>query len=207
MMFDFSTGIRNYMDENYQDNAGSKLTASEIKIWLPPSYINYAEPQSQSDKSNLDPTVIISVYQVIACRRLGYDTSMWQAPVLSFTAQAFLFTIALNVSVSNHVTRSMAALLALIIALISMQLMSKHRYHERIDAKLLENLEKEMKLDKLVGYFPHGQPEYRARLVGMKPQWLQRPSSYRVWMLGLALFAIASVIIIIITFTNPALLR
>ena len=194
------------MDENHQDNAGSKLTASEIKIWLPPSYINYAEPQSQSDKSNLDPTVIISVYQVIASRRLGYDTSMWQAPVLSFTAQAFLFTIALNVS-SNNVARLTAASLALIIALISMQLMSKHRYHEIMDAKWLEELEKGMELDKRIGCAPHADPKERAEHVKMKPSWLQRWSSYRVWMFGLALFAIASASIIIITFTNPALLR
>ena len=193
------------MDENHQENAGSKLTASEIKIWLPPAYINYAEPQSQSDKSNLDPTVTISVYQVIASRRLGYDTSMWQAPVLSFTAQSFLYTIAL--SVSNNVARLIAALLALIIALISMQLMSKHRHHEIIDAKLLESLEKEMKLNKLVGCFPHEHPRHRARLVGVTPQWFVRLSSYQVWMSGLALFAIASISIIIITFTNPALLR
>jgi len=192
------------MDENHQDNAGSKLTASEIKILLPPSYINHAEPQSQGDKSNLDPTVKISVYQTIASRRLGYDTSMWQVPVLSFTAQAFLFTIALSAS-NYNLARLLAALLALIIALISMQLMSKHRYHERIDVKLLESLEKDMKLDKL-GYFPHGHPKDRASFVRMTPQWFQRLSSYQVWMLGLALFAIASASIIIITFTYPALL-
>lgn len=165
------------MDENHQDNA----------------------------KSNLDPTVIIPVYQVIASRRLGYDTSMWQAPVLSFTAQSFLFTIALGVS--NNVARLIAALLALVIALISMQLMSKHRHHEIIDSKLLESLEKEMELNKFVGCFPHDHPRHRARHVGVAPQWFVRLSSYQVWMSGLALFAIASISVIIITLTNPALLR
>jgi hypothetical protein len=104
------------------------------------------------------------------------------------------------------VARLIAASLALIVALISMQLMSKHRYHERIDAKLLESLEeKEMKLDKL-GYFPHEHPKDRAEHVGMKTQWFESLSSYYVWMLGLALFAIASASIITITLFHIPLL-
>jgi len=167
---------------------------------------NYVEAaQSQNDKNNPDPTVMVAIYQVIANRRLGYDTSMWQAPVLSFTAQAFLFTIAL--SVSSNVARLIATSLALIIALISMQLMSKHRYHEMIDSKLLQHIEEEMKLDRFVGCSPHGHLKQRARFVGIRAQWFQSLSSYKVWMSGLALFAIASASVIIITLTNPALLR
>jgi len=43
--------------------------------------------------------------------------------------------------------------LGLIIALISLQLMSKHRYHEKFDTELLEHLEKKMELgDVLVAF-------------------------------------------------------
>jgi hypothetical protein len=163
------------------------------------------QAQSQSDESSSDLAVQIAVYQVVASRRLGYDTSMWQAPVLSFTAQAFLFTIALGTSSSG--ARLIAASLGLVIALISLQLMSKHRYHEKIDAKLLERLEKKMKIDRRVGYSPHGLREHQADFEKVKPWWFQRPSSYLVWMVGLALFALASMSSIIITLTNPALLR
>jgi len=168
---------------------------------------NPIDKQSQGKKDTVDPdpTIIASVYQAIASRRLGYDNSMWQTPVLSFTAQAFLFTIAL--SASNNVARLIAATLALVIALISLQLMSKHRYHEMIDARLLEALENSMDLKKVFRCLPHERPMYRAEQVGVSPQWFQRLSSYRVWMAGLAVFAIASASIIIVTFINPALLK
>ena len=35
-------------------------------------------------------------YDLLAARRTSYDEMMWQAPALSLTAQAFLFTIALG---------------------------------------------------------------------------------------------------------------
>jgi len=163
------------------------------------------DTQNQGEKATLDPAIIISVYQVIASRRLGYDTSMWQVPALSFTAQAFLFTIAL--SASSNAARLIAALLALVIALISLQLMSKHRYHETIDARLLEKLEDSMHLKEFLHYLPHERPALRAKLVDVRPQWFQQPPSYYVWMSGLAVFAIASIGIIIITFVNAALLK
>jgi hypothetical protein len=148
-----------------------------------------------SNKSNPDFAAVIPAYQIIASRRLGYDTLMWQVPALSFTAQSFLFTIALGTS--PNVARLIAASLALIAALLSIQLMAKQRYHEIIDAKLLENLEKEMKLDELIGYCPHEHPKLRARHIGMIPKWCHRLSSYQVWMVGLTLFAIASAGIIV----------
>jgi len=45
-MFHFSTGMRNYMDENHRDRTGSNLTASEPKLWLP--------PLSPNDQQKLD---------------------------------------------------------------------------------------------------------------------------------------------------------
>lgn len=164
-----------------------------------------ADTRSQNGKSAQDSTVIASVYQVVASRRLGYDTSMWQVPALSFTAQAFLFTIAL--SASSNVARLIAASLALVIALISLQLMAKHRYHETIDARLLEAFEADMNLKGFFHCLPHERPVYRAEQVGVKSQWFQHLSSYRVWMSGLAVFAIASIGIIIFIFINPMLLK
>jgi hypothetical protein len=143
-----------------------------------------------------DVQKLLSAYQVIASRRLGYDAAMWQVPALSFTAQAFLFTIALSAG-NRNVARILAAGLALIIALISMQLMSKHRYHEKIDAKLLEHIEREMEVGEFIGCFPHARPKQRARFVGMIPRWFERLSSYWVWIIGLGLFALAAIAIIV----------
>jgi hypothetical protein len=88
--------------------------------------------------------VLASIYQSLTARRLGYDTLLWQVPVLSLTAQSFLFTIALS-SNSSPEARMTAAALSLVVALMSMQLMAKHRFHEEIDAKLAEKLERELK--------------------------------------------------------------
>jgi hypothetical protein len=53
---------------------------------------------------------------------------LWQTLVISLTAQAFLFTIALgNV---DHLGRFIASLLTVIAALASAQLFAKHRYFE-----------------------------------------------------------------------------
>jgi len=133
---------------------------------------------------------------------------MWQVPAISFTAQAFLFNIAL--SSSNSLARFIAAFLAFVIACISMQLMTKHRYHEEIDARLLEKLEKEQEIDKLFGCPPHAPPKRRAEIVGKSNSWITRQSSYQLWLFGLMLFALASVSIIVIDvidiFTNQKLL-
>jgi hypothetical protein len=49
-----------------------------------------------SDRLNEDPdpsheqALRLSLYETIAGRRAAYDTMLWQAPVLSLTAQAFL---------------------------------------------------------------------------------------------------------------------
>ena len=156
------------------------------------------------DKQNLDQTLIFSIYQTIANRRQVYDTLIWQVPVISLTAQAFLFTIALGST--SIVARLISASLAFVTSVISMQLMSKHRLHESIDSKLLEKLETTLGLDTLLGFPVHARPIDRAKLLGIKTPWLTRQSSYRIWMYGLALFALASVIVVIITLINPRLL-
>ena len=150
----------------------------------------------QNDKERVNSDFISSVYQVVANRRLGYDTLMWQVPAISFTAQAFLFSIALGPS--NYLARFMAAFLAFVIACISMQLMSKHRHHEEIDSRLLEQFEKKQHIDMLFDCSPHTSSMRRAEVVGKGSNWIIRQSSYRLWMFGLTLFAITSITVIVI---------
>lgn len=99
-------------------------------------------------------------YQLLAVRRQNYDSMLWQTPVISLTAQAFLFTIAL--SNGDKPARFIASLLAFITALASAQLLAKHRYFEIYYSKLLESVERERQL------------EARARAA------TQRSKSYRV---------------------------
>jgi hypothetical protein len=77
------------------------------------------------------------VYQAVVARRLQWDNLVWQVPLLSLTAQAFLFTIALG-NGTETVARCIAAGLSLIITFLSITLMARHRQAELTDAHWLE---------------------------------------------------------------------
>jgi hypothetical protein len=156
--------------------------------------------QPPNQHKQIQPEHLAS-YQVIASRRLGYDTLMWQTPMLGLTAQAFLFSSALTPS-ESRTARLIAMCLALATSIISMQLMSKHRHHELADSLLLERFEMEHKLVAL-----HARPDHRDVSLHVRRPWYIRLSSYRVWMAGLSLFAIAAAAIIVITIAYPSLLQ
>jgi hypothetical protein len=160
------------------------------------------------------------VYDVLVSRRAGYDSLMWQTPSLGLTAQAFLMTIALGPATSEA-ARLIASSLAFIISVLAMQLMAKHRYHERIDASLIRDLETRYGLDQVMGVAPHAAPRDRARaaeavggaargkglLRGLRDRFgWSRYSSYTIWMGGLALFALTSIGVVVICLTNVSLL-
>lgn len=138
-----------------------------------------------------------SFYQALSSRRLGYDTLMWQVPALSLSGQAFLFTIALG-SASSPAARFIASGLAFILALISMQLMSKHRYHEELNSRLLEKIELTTELSTILGFAPHS-PKAMRKEIPVHAGWFTRRSSYRIWMAGLGLFACASLGVVALT--------
>lgn len=117
------------------------------------------------------------------------DALMWQVPALSIAAQAFLLSIALNAE-SSGFAAGMAAVLALIASLSSIQLMTKHRFLEVRDSIWLEQFERKHQLDT-----DHAQPEkpsddgLTSILVGI--------SSYKLWLGTLAVFGLAAVIILL----------
>ncbi len=104
---------------------------------------------------------------------------LWQTPVISLTAQAFLFTIALGNA--DHLSRFIASLLALIAALASAQLLAKHRYFEIHYSKLLESVEREKQYELV-----HERPPIADGITG----W----SSYYVWLVVLMAFGIAAAV-------------
>jgi hypothetical protein len=68
-------------------------------------------------------------YDRLVDNRLHHDQLVWQVPAVSLTAQAFLFTISLA-SDSSRLARIVASLLSAVMALISVQLMARHRLFE-----------------------------------------------------------------------------
>jgi hypothetical protein len=130
-------------------------------------------------------------YQVVASRRQETDSLMWQVPVLSLTAQAFLFSIALNPG-AGHAAKILSAGLALVSSLTSIQLMAKHRHHEVTDSKWLEKFEQSHSESGFLVI--HGK---RPKPVGRRPwRFLIGLSSYKVWMFALSMFAMAALTVL-----------
>lgn len=68
----------------------------------------------------------LAVYQCLSERYQAHVTIMWQAPALGLAAEAFLMTVSLNSALSQN-ARIIASLLGALVALMSMQLMARHR--------------------------------------------------------------------------------
>lgn len=133
--------------------------------------------------------VFLSQYAVLNARRDSFNSLLWQTPVLSLTAQAFLFIIALSQNV-NDIARKMAATLALIVAIASIQLLVKHRFGEVDNAKLLQKLEEREKLIPI--------NEKRVPKRTWNPEtWVARLSSYWIWVALLLVFGICALLILI----------
>ena len=159
---------------------------------------NTGDTPKQIQKSDIDLNLLSAVYQSLSARRLGYDTLMWQVPALSFTAQAFLMTIALGKD-SHPAACLTAATLSLVVALMSMQLMSKQRFLEVVDSILMEKNEDKIDLETFIGFKPHSRIEIRSNQTKVKLNRFIHYSSYRIWQTGLALFALTALGIIVIT--------
>jgi colanic acid biosynthesis protein WcaH len=118
-------------------------------------------------------------YQILNSRRDSFNNLVWQTPVLSLTAQAFLFTIILSGGVSQ-LGRAIAAVLASIVAIASLQLLSKHRFMEVQHAKILHTYEE-------------FHMSYAANRVIHVPNLAVRFSSYILWRILLWAFFVASI--------------
>ena len=81
-----------------------------------------------------------SAYSALVGMRQNYEQMLWQAPVLSLTAQAFLLTIAFDIA-GGMFYRVVAGVMASAIGFASWQLFLRHRYFEREASERLQKLE------------------------------------------------------------------
>jgi hypothetical protein len=144
------------------------------------------------------------LYQVVAARRTQFDNFVWQAPVLSLTAQAFLFTIALGAD-TRRLPRAVACVLSLIITSLSITLMARHRQAEVADAEWMEEFEKRhFGQDGAV----HG-ASFRARRnssrlrVGRMERWIPILPAFSTWVVGLSVFGLAAIFVLLLTLIAP----
>ncbi len=129
---------------------------------------------------------------------------LWETPTLALTAQAFLLTIALNKDAAPAAVYVSAGL-GLVVALLSMQLMAKHRFLNEMDKAQMHRLEAELEIPHVSRrnyFFVNGKyvvPENLSvpgRGAPRTPGRLERLQSYRVWFYGVGLFAAVNVFIL-----------
>ena len=132
--------------------------------------------------------------QYLMSRRELDDTSLWQAPALGLTAQAFLLTIALDKSATTA-ARLMSSILAFLTAVASLYLIGRKRLQAELNEKEFRVLAK-----RLYGADLKIRLQERADEAGHKIPWHLRLSAPAVWMIALSIFLIFDVIIIAKTF-------
>ncbi|MEU8184900.1 hypothetical protein AB0B85_12085 [Micromonospora sp. NPDC049044] len=148
-------------------------------------------PPATQAEDQVSEEVLMAAYAVVGARRTSLDTMMWQVPALATAAQAFLLTIALQAGGSTP-AQAVSAVLGAILALLSAQLMAKHRHLEMSDSRLAERIERQLGLAQGLEVPPHAAG--RLRLGDHQPWWI-RLSSYRLWLFGVASFGVADLVI------------
>ena len=138
-----------------------------------------------------------AMYSAVAARRTQSDALLWQVPALSMTAQAFLFTIALG-SDTGRLARIVSALLSLLVGFMSLELMSRHRRAELVDAEWMEAYEK-----RRWGESMHGRTWKERRDGAPGGGRLGSIPAFPTWWLGLAVFMTAALVIFVLTLIDP----
>lgn len=133
-------------------------------------------------------------YVILNERRNSFNSLVWQTPVISLTAQAFLLVIALSQNVSRK-AQFVAAMLGFTAALASVQLLIKHRAMEKFHAVTLKKYE----LLNGLALSNEKLKNHDKSFIGK----IQKISSYKIWIALLSLFAIVTLLIMIhIIFPN-----
>ena len=177
------------------------VTIRFMKLW--------GIPVQKPKNHQLEQAELLTIWATIADRRAGYDTLMWQAPVIGMTAQAFLMTSALDRGHQDFV-RIFFCVLSLLVALIVIQFFVKNRRNEMLDSFLLEEIEVKLGFRQAIGVIPNGKPSDRytpeqyalveRQLKRMLPlhHRMGRMNTFRIWAYLQWLFALAALAVMVL---------
>ncbi len=165
-----------------------------------------------------DRSELLTIWGVLSQRRASFHNALWQTPALSITAQSFLLTISLAEGTAPG-ARIMVAFVSMVVAIVTAQIIIRHRLMELLDwieiARLEERLEFYDLMDQVL---PHGDhpprvarpmwnryhpdtkelAEERWGLIGWPPlRWLSDKLALHAWLLVQAAFLLVSVLIIV----------
>ncbi|KAA1421261.1 hypothetical protein F0U44_02815 [Nocardioides humilatus] len=163
---------------------------------------------------------VSDVYAAVANRRTQFDNLLWQVPVLTFTAQAFLFTIALAGDTSRT-ARIITSLLALLMSLLAWHLMARHRKAEVADGNWLAAVEAATAASPTGAGLPStatnvqwpmhgtGWRDYRNTAdpdVGPVSTKIALLGGFTVWSKGLLIFGLAAIVVLGLSLWRPEVL-
>jgi len=149
------------------------------------------------------------MFELVEIRRQQWDTLIWQIPLLTFTGQAFIFTVMLAGDTAFW-GRVLAAVMSVSISVLGLLLLARHRQAEQADSRWLMEYAQREKWP--AEHFQHGEgwiarrnhelpglpsipsTATRARRTG----WMRVPLApgYKTWVVAhfvLIVFAIAAV--------------
>ena len=127
----------------------------------------------------------VAQYEALNNRRNSFNQLLWQAPALSLTAQAFLFSIVFSKEVRWE-DQMIAATLAFVTAVASVQLLAKHRTSEMETAIQAEEMERSACITVL-----------NAKKDARLQPWYARYSSYELWVCLLTIFGATALMILL----------
>ncbi|MBC3843491.1 hypothetical protein GXW82_34655 [Streptacidiphilus sp. 4-A2] len=131
------------------------------------------------------------MYQIVAARRINYESMMWQVPSLALTAQAFLTTIGLSPGV-GRLARVAVGMLAVIITLMTVHTGLRHRRNELADSVWLAKTEQALGWETV-----HDAPDVRAARLGIPTARFIRFRAYPLWVGGLSAFGVLGLALVI----------
>jgi len=126
---------------------------------------------------------------------MQWDSLLGQVPVVGLTAQAFLFTIALDPA-SSRLARVISASLSVVATLMCMHLMASDRRAEVTDAHWLRDIETQTGRLGIHGAAFRDRRDATDPDVKFPVRWLLKARSLNVWMAGLAAFGLAALVVL-----------
>lgn len=130
-------------------------------------------------------------YEMLVLQQAEEHAHMWQTPALALTAQAFLLTVSLDDSITAP-SRLVAAGLGALVALLSVQLMTKHQFHLLLDRWKMSELERNLDIvpisDRGWAYHVPQRGDYTAPAPHLELQGLRGRSASAWWLRGLWTF-------------------
>ena len=149
------------------------------------------------EADDLDSTEILAnrrtIYSALSARALNHNALVWQTPALALAAEAFLLTIALN-PLATMLARMVAAGLNLMLSILCLQLMTKHRAMVVFDREAMVAIESSM-----------GMNQYHGRLSPDALSWFARQRSGDWWRGGFLVLALVSVAILVLSVVQVGL--